>query len=141
MSDFLELQAIQQLGRTYRSLMSAFEAELGHSMARWRILLTLHQSGELSQKQLARTLFMDPAALTRQIKTIETQGWITRRSDADDNRLTNVALTPAGQDLVTQCMPRRTAFIKNAFVDLSAAEIKALEAMLHTVDQRLKRMP
>lgn len=141
MNEFPELQAIQQLGRSYRALLSAFEAELGHSMARWRILLSLHRDGEMSQKQLARTLAMDPAALTRQIKAIQAQGWITRRSDAGDNRLTNVVLTPAGQDIVRQSLPRRSAFIENVFCDFSVEETQKLTAMLHMLEQRLKQTP
>jgi len=50
MNEFPQLQAIQQLGRTYRALMSAFESNIGFTMPRWRILLTLYQSGERSQK-------------------------------------------------------------------------------------------
>src|SRR5690606_3419905 len=93
MSELPQLQAMQQLGRTYRALMSAFESNIGHSMPRWRILLALHQNGERSQKQLAHDLVVDPAALTRHIKAIESEGWVERHSDVNDNRLTNVALT------------------------------------------------
>ncbi|MGB3290637.1 MAG: MarR family transcriptional regulator [Burkholderiaceae bacterium] len=139
MADIPQLQAIQQLGRTYRALMSAFEAGVGHSMPRWRILLALHRAGELSQKQLAQELPMDPAALTRQIKTIEQMGWVERHADPADNRLTNVALTPSGRDIVLSTLPRRTAFIENMFDDLSTAQLDQLSAMLHTLEERLRR--
>lgn len=141
MADIPQLQAIQQLGRTYRALMSAFEADIGHSMPRWRILLALYRSGECSQKQLARELPMDPAALTRQIKAIESLGWIERHTDKADNRLTNVALTASGRDAVQATLPRRTAFIENVFEDLSADQLADLSAMLHTLEERLRRGP
>src|SRR5690606_40616243 len=69
---------------------SDLDISLGQPMPRWRILLTLHQMGEISQKQLACELRMDPAALTRQLKSIAQLGWIERNVDALDNRLTNV---------------------------------------------------
>ncbi|UYO94837.1 MarR family winged helix-turn-helix transcriptional regulator [Pollutimonas sp. M17] len=141
MADIPQLQAIQQLGRTYRALMSAFEADIGHSMPRWRILLALHRSGECSQKQLARELPMDPAALTRQIKAIEGMGWIERHADPADNRLTNVALTASGREIVQATLPRRTAFIENVFEDLSAAQLDQLSDLLHTLEERLRRGP
>ncbi|HWK72098.1 MAG TPA: MarR family winged helix-turn-helix transcriptional regulator [Burkholderiaceae bacterium] len=141
MADIPQLQAIQQLGRTYRALMSAFEADIGHSMPRWRILLALHRSGECSQKQLARELPMDPAALTRQIKAIEGMGWIERHADPADNRLTNVALTASGREVVQATLPRRTAFIENVFEDLSAAQLDQLSDLLHTLEERLRRGP
>lgn len=137
MTEFPQLQAIQQLGRTYRALMSAFEANIGHSMPRWRILLHLHQSGESSQKQLAKVLRTDPGALTRQIKAIESMGWVERHSDAHDNRLTNVALTEAGRKVVAATLPQRTAFIEAAFGDFSVDEMNDLSHMLHTLEEQL----
>jgi DNA-binding MarR family transcriptional regulator len=139
MNEIPQLRAIQQLGRTYRALMAAFEARLGLSMPRWRILLALHQAGERSQKQLALDLRMDPAALTRQIKAIEQQGWVERHSDATDNRLTNVALTESGRALVARTLPRRTAFIETAFGDMSSQEMNELSVLLHALEERLKQ--
>ncbi len=139
MNEIPQLRAIQQLGRTYRALMGAFEAKIGLSMPRWRILLALHQAGERSQKALARDLRMDPAALTRQVKAIEQEGWVERHSDAVDNRLTNVALTDAGRALVARTLPRRTAFVETAFGDMSIEEMNELSALLHTLEERLRQ--
>src|SRR5690606_13729068 len=139
MNEFPQLQAIQQLGRTYRALMSAFESNIGLTMPRWRILLTLYQSGERSQKALAWALLIDPAALTRQIKAIEREGWVERHSDAKDNRLTNVALTAAGRGIVDAALPRRAAFIERAFGDLSHEQMGVLSTMLQTLEHGLQQ--
>ncbi|HEU0196986.1 MAG TPA: MarR family transcriptional regulator [Nevskiaceae bacterium] len=129
---------MQQLGRTYRALLSAFDACIGQPMPRWRILLMLHQRGETSQKELACALRMDPASLTRQLKTIEHLGWVRRRNDKADNRLTNVVLTPAGTDVVEETMPRRLAFIERALSDLSRDDMAKLSSMLDRLEQRLR---
>lgn len=139
MTDFPQLQTMQQLGRTYRVMMAAFEANIGHSMPRWRILLTLHQSGETSQKELAQLLRIDPAALTRQIKAIEAMGWVERHSDPHDNRLTNVALTPEGSKVVIATLPRRAAFIENVLSGLSRHDMEKLNQMLGTLEDRLRQ--
>lgn len=138
MSDIPQLLLMQQLGRTYRALMLAFEANIGHTMPRWRILLHLYQFGATSQKMLAQELRVDPAALTRQIKAIEKSGWVERHNDAVDNRLTNVALTAAGKDVVEQTLPRRSAFIERALGSLSPQDMQALEATLNGLEQRLR---
>lgn len=132
-----QLQVIQQLGRTYRAMLAAFDANIGQPLPRWRILLRLYQSGETSQKELAFALRMDPAALTRQIKSIERLGWVQRQSDAADNRLMNVILTPSGQALVRQTLPRRSAFIENVLADLSLDDMDVLSGMLDTLEKRL----
>src|SRR5579863_6077976 len=103
---------MQQFGRTYRAFMSAFEAQVGHPLPRWRILLALHeQAGESSQKRLVERLRVDPGALTRQLKALQSLGWIERRADERDNCITNVTLTEAGRGVVEQGLPRRNAFL------------------------------
>ena len=139
MNELPQLQAIQQLGRTYRALMSTFESSTGHSMPRWRILLALHRQGELTQKQLAQDLALDPAALTRHIKAIEGDGWVERHSDANDNRLTNVALTEAGRKVVADVIPRRQAFIEEAFGDMPLEQIQELSTILQKLEQGLRQ--
>lgn len=137
--EFPQLLVMQQIGRTYRAMLAAFDANIGQPMPRWRVMLLLYQRGETSQKELACELRMDPAALTRQIKSIERLGWVRRHNDAQDNRLTNVILTPAGRDLVTRTLPRRIAFIEDALTDLSLDEMGALSAMLDVLEKRLRQ--
>jgi DNA-binding MarR family transcriptional regulator len=137
-ADFPQLQVMQQIGRTYRALLTAFDAQIGQPMPRWRVLLMLYQLGETSQKELACKLRMDPASLTRQIKVIERLGWIRRHNDSIDNRLTNVVLTPAGRAVVEQTLPRRTAFIENALTDLSLEQMDELSTMLDRLEKRLR---
>lgn len=138
LSEYPQLQVMQQIGRTYRIMLSAFGAKVGLPMPRWRVLLTLHQKGELSQKDLIAELRMDPAALTRQLKSIEQLGWIERHSDAADNRLTNVALTAAGQEVVRQALPHRSDFIEKAFSDFSVEQMETLSNLLDTLELRLR---
>lgn len=138
MSDNPQLRAIHQLGHTYRALLSAFEATLGQSMPRWRILLRLYEHGTVSQKQLASDLRTDPAALTRQLKAIEQQGVILRLRDPADNRLSNVSLTSSGRELVEQTLPRRTEFLESVLSELSPDEMAALEKTLCRLEQRLR---
>lgn len=137
--EYPQIQIMQQVGRTYRALLAAFDANIGQPMPRWRVLLMLHQQGASSQKKLASTLRMDPAALTRQIKIIEGLGWIARHNDVHDNRLVNVELTRSGHDVIMQALPRREAFIKRALSDLSSQELDTLGKMLGTLERRLKQ--
>jgi DNA-binding MarR family transcriptional regulator len=113
MEDQDRVAILQQFGRTYRAFMSAFEAQVGHPLPRWRVMLALHdQGGESSQKRLVERLRVDPGALTRQLKALEALGWISRSMDERDNRVTNVRLTEAGMAATTS--PMRASSIPNA---------------------------
>ncbi|MCC8392010.1 MarR family transcriptional regulator [Paraburkholderia sp. MMS20-SJTR3] len=128
---------MQQFGRTYRVFMSAFEAQVGHPLPRWRILLSLHELGESSQKRLVERLRVDPGALTRQLKTLEGMGWIARSMDTRDNRVTNVRLTEAGQAATEESLPRRNAFLHDTMASLPDEALGALSGALKMLEARI----
>lgn len=129
---------VQQFGRTYRAFMSVFEAQVGHPMPRWRILLALHEQGaESSQKRLVERLRVDPGALTRQLKSLEALGWIVRSMDTRDNRVTNVKLTDAGRVAIESSLPRRNAFLHDTMAALPDEALAALSGALHMLEARV----
>ncbi|AIV85774.1 MarR family winged helix-turn-helix transcriptional regulator [Burkholderia pseudomallei] len=129
---------LQQFGRTYRAFMSAFEAHVGQPLPRWRIMVALEQhGGASSQKRLVELLRVDPGALTRQLKTLETLGWIEREADARDNRVTNVKLTQAGRATFEACLPRRNAFLHDTMASLPDDVLNALSGALSMLEARV----
>lgn len=129
---------IQQLSLTYRAMMLAFDAKVGHPLPRWRIILTLAEQGTCSQKYLAEHCRLDPASLTRQLQSMEALGWLTRAPDPDDNRLTNVTLTTAGAEVYEEATPRRQAFFDDALEGMTPAEIATLESALSHLEEQFK---
>ena len=129
------LQVIQHLGQAYRAMQAAFSGRVGHALPRWRILFTLHEHGQCSQKMLAERCRLDPASLTRLLQAMQQQGWITRSSDQNDNRVTNASLTPAGQAVVNDALPRRAAFFEDAMQGLSNDDIQTLTHALDMLER------
>lgn len=141
-SNYMEEQdriaILHQFGRTYRAFMSAFEAQVGHPMPRWRIMLALYeQDGELSQKRLVEKLRVDPGALTRQLKSLEALGWIERSMDARDNRITNVRLTEDGRATIEASLPSRNAFLHETMATLPDDALAALSSALGMLEARI----
>jgi DNA-binding MarR family transcriptional regulator len=129
---------LHQFGRTYRTIMSAFEAQVGHPMPRWRILLALYeQEGESSQKRLVERLRVDPGALTRQLKSLEALGWIERSMDTRDNRVTNVKLTDTGRAAIEASLPSRNAFLNDTMEGLPDDALAALSNALTMLEARV----
>jgi MarR family transcriptional regulator, organic hydroperoxide resistance regulator len=129
---------VHQFGRTYRAFMSAFEAQVGHPLPRWRVMLALHEhGGESSQKRLVELLRVDPGAMTRQLKTLEGLGWIARRMDERDNRVTNVRLTETGMTIIEDSMPRRNAFLHVTMAALPDDALAALSGALKMLEVRI----
>lgn len=146
----------QQFGRTYRAFTVAFESRVGLPLPRWRILLALYDharsmhagaaaagSGDarrlpsLPQKRLVEWLGVDPGALTRQLKQLESMGWIARSTDERDNRLTNVVLTDNGRCAVELGLPRRNAFLASALGQLSDDTLQTLKDVLKDMEHSI----
>lgn len=132
-----QLKVLQQLGRTYRAFMSAYEKEVGHCLPRWKVMLHLYSKHEpCPQKQLGDASHMDPGALSRQLGTLEALGWIARSTDQQDKRITNVSLTQQGKQQVEQSLPRRVAFIERTLGDLPEEQLRQLMASLLQLETR-----
>jgi MarR family transcriptional regulator, organic hydroperoxide resistance regulator len=138
MSDAVEqLKVLQQLGRTYRSFLSAYEKEVGHFLPRWKILLHLYtEDRPCPQKQLGDASGMDPGALSRQLSTLESIGWIIRTIDSHDKRITNVSLTELGKQQVESSLPKRASFIQRTLGDISDKQLHQLMDALLVLETR-----
>jgi DNA-binding MarR family transcriptional regulator len=101
---------VQMIARTYHALVPPFERHVGMGKTRWQILSTLQRAGEISQAALQQQLHLDGAAITRQVKQLEEDGLVQRRTDPHDNRYTLVALAPDGQALAASMQQRRASF-------------------------------
>jgi DNA-binding MarR family transcriptional regulator len=132
-----QLKVLQQLGRTYRTFLSAYEKEVGHFLPRWRVMLYLYTEQQpCPQKRLGDASHMDPGALSRQLSTLESLGWIIRDTDRHDKRITNVSLTEQGKQQVEDSLPKRAAFIKRVLGDISDKQLRQLMDSLLLLEAR-----
>ncbi|OWT77231.1 MULTISPECIES: MarR family winged helix-turn-helix transcriptional regulator [unclassified Achromobacter] len=132
------LRTVQQLGQTYRVMMTAFSAQVGHALPRWRILLALHEEGRCSQKMLAERCRLDPASLTRQLQAMEGLGWISRSIDEQDNRLINATLTAQGKRVVAEALPRRAEFFEHTLDGLTNKQMEVFHQVLAALEENFK---
>jgi MarR family transcriptional regulator, organic hydroperoxide resistance regulator len=135
-----EQALLRQLGRTARTMYAAFEAEVGCALPRWRILQALYEQTHATQKELVKQLAMDPGAMTRQMKALEREGLITRRSNPEDNRLTTVVLTPAGMNAIVTKQSTRKTFSKKALRGLPTDKLDTAMSILKKLEERFRGM-
>lgn len=62
-----------------------------------RVMYELNNRDQTTAKELASDLELDPAYISRLIKKIEKQGYITRTTSSKDKRSQNIVLTDKGQ--------------------------------------------
>jgi DNA-binding MarR family transcriptional regulator len=83
-----------------------------------------HIAGDcaLSQLELAQELELEPAAMSRLLADLETQGLVTRRRDPADKRRVLMAPTAAGSALHARAQPRVLAGVNRLFSRLTRSE-------------------
>ncbi|MEO1254886.1 MAG: MarR family transcriptional regulator [Bacteroidota bacterium] len=107
--------------------------ELGISLTsdQWIILKRLSEVEVQTQRELAESVFKDPASLTRSLDILEKDG-LTERKSADRRSFT-VHLTPKGKELVDRVIPEAAKFRLKGIAGVSDEEMKVFRKVLHTI--------
>ena len=99
----LTAQVHYRLRRAHQRASSIFMDVIGDAQltpTQWAALVTLRTEGALSQNQLGRFTFMDPATTQGVILRLVERNLVERHPDPQDRRRTSVRLTRPGQALV-----------------------------------------
>jgi DNA-binding MarR family transcriptional regulator len=87
--------ASREVIKLYRPHLEA----LGLTYTQYVVLMVIWEHGTVSVRDLGRTLYLDSGTLTPVLKTLEKNGFITRRRSKEDERVLMVTVTGAGKVL------------------------------------------
>jgi DNA-binding MarR family transcriptional regulator len=96
--------SIRRASRALTQMYDDSLRPLGLHATQFSILQALELAGEVSQNQLSNLLFIDSTTLTRNLRILHKEGWITVRAGAD-RRERWVRLAPLGGRRLQQAMP------------------------------------
>lgn len=113
-----------------KQISTKFERCTGISPSRLRLLHELYKVDEISQTTLQKEVDIDSAAVTRQLKLLETAGMVTRRTNPSDNRVTLVRLTDHGRKEIICYKDEKKQFISQLVKDFDENERDTLAEML-----------
>jgi len=90
---------LAQVCRLFGSRRRTKLESIGLHHAQGLILFQLWQEEGISQRVLARALYITPPTATNTLKRMERDGWIKRRREASDQRVVRVYLTEKAKRL------------------------------------------
>lgn len=73
--------------------------DIGLRMSQAQVVLRLGVHGGMTQSEMARSIAMDPGALTRLVDQLVARGWVQRLPHETDRRSVRLALTAEGEQL------------------------------------------
>jgi DNA-binding MarR family transcriptional regulator len=95
---------LAEISKLHRAHAHAALEELGVYRGQNFVLIALSEQEGLAQSELAEKLLVTPPTISNSLDRMETAGWIVRRPDPDDRRVSRVYLTEVGcalQDAVS----------------------------------------
>lgn len=103
---------------------------------RVRLMNMLKENGELSQREIAEKLDIRPQSLSELLVKMENEGFISRRQDKEDKRVTLVALTEKGEEQLVILRQANREHAEKLFSPLTDEEKDALLAILKKLTQK-----
>lgn len=84
---------IHDVARMLRREFDRRVQSIGLTRSQWSVLVHLHRSDGIQQKELADLLDITPITLSGLLDRLERDGWVERRPDGSDRRAKRVFLT------------------------------------------------
>ena len=86
-----------------KKLIDLFEKKIGISLTRFQIIKYLHEVSFTTAKQLAQSLEIDAAAITRHLRILEQEDYVIKRRNEFNNREVFVELSQKALDEIGRC--------------------------------------
>ncbi len=99
------------------------------------ILWAILSSGELSMKNLAEIIHRDKSTVTALVNKLIKFGYVKKRSDVNDSRVTLISLTPKGLELKDDVIDISIALREKAYQGLTEKDKTVLMKLLDKIYQ------
>lgn len=132
---------LYQVRLTDQIITQLFEKQLGISLTRYQILQFLLQNSPCNQIAVQEKLEIDPAALTRHFKILESEGYVSRERNPVNQREVLVELTQEAKNQLLVNPPKHHLKVKEQMESiLSPAEQKELTTLLTKLVSGLEKI-
>lgn len=103
------------------------------SMIEWALLGMIAKTDTLHLSEMAKEIGVEAPMITNLLNTLEKKGLITRTVSENDKRQKTLALTEAGQTLLTTTEKHLHEKLKEYFAEVSVAEMAAYLKVLQVI--------
>ena len=125
--------------RAHRNLLRYTLSKTGLHRGQPPVLFALHQKDGLTNSELADRLEVSPATVTNMVKRMECSGFVVRRRDDADERLSRVYLTETGVNILSELEVVLKGIDSKIFSGLDSDEQETLSRMLDKIHENINR--
>jgi MarR family transcriptional regulator, transcriptional regulator for hemolysin len=128
---------ISDVARLLRTEFDRRVRRLGITRAQWLVLTRLHRRPGASHSELAEMMEVEKATAGRMIDRLVANGWVERRTQANDRRVKRVYLTKEAERVHKRIWRVAEDTVDAALVELAGAERKQLMTLLQRIKTTL----
>lgn len=131
--DFL----LAQVSRLHHHRAHELLDKIGMYRGQPHVIDLLHEQDGLTHRELAEQLEVTPATVTKMIQRMEKAGFLQRKSDTDDQRVSRVYLTKAGRDVHSALQAFQQQMESDSFRGFSKEERTIMRGFLLRLRENL----
>ncbi len=131
---------ISQINAAYAVALERRTKPLGIDLPRWRAMMSLYEDQHLSVSEIADFSAQKLNTTTKVIQRMLSDGLVTTRIRPTDARVTDVCLTPAGEEMRKKALVEAQKIFEQTFGTDDPQDIKALNATLSEILAELKKL-
>jgi len=124
------------IARSARRLRQEAGTDLSPSLT--SALATIERHGPLTPSELADIERVQRPSATRIVARLEKAGLVDRAGDPSDGRVSLVAATREGRDLLRRLRKRKNAYLARRMRDLDPEDVAALERAAEVLERLLE---
>lgn len=102
----------------------------GLSFSQFMVLEALYSKGNLSIGEVREAILSSVGTISLVVKNLEKMGYVKRKTDENDKRVSILSLTDEGRAVIEKVIPENEAMIYDYMKDLSGGEIETLLSLL-----------
>lgn len=99
----------------------------------WLTINCLNENPDISQKELAETVFKDTASITRIIDLLVTAKYIKRNINKEDKRKSNLSITTLGLEIIDKASPIVNNYRNKALKGIGIAKEDHVKMVMKTI--------
>jgi MarR family transcriptional regulator, organic hydroperoxide resistance regulator len=121
---------IARTARRYEMDMEEALRRVDMDVPSWRAIMLVHEQNPSSVSEIAERAVTRLSTMTRVIQRLEKRGLVKLDTRAADARVTEVFITPHGEEIVEQVRAVASRIYQSVFKDMGAAEIETLNGLM-----------
>jgi DNA-binding MarR family transcriptional regulator len=136
------LMAIVRAAETFKRAASSLFNKYNLSFPQYNILRVLDASehGQTRITEVSRIMLVSGANMTGLAKRLEKNGFIQRKSDPNDERVTLLQIAAKGKAVLTDIEASRDQLLENIVQGFSAEEKKTVYSMVRRLLRNTRRL-